>query len=72
MQLNPHHLEILRDNVRENPLKEAEVRRVRGLGEQYVMLASHNPGEKFVRVYELKIDGIAYVIYSKLDTGVHQ
>ena len=72
MQLNPHHPEILRDNVRDTPLEEAEIRRVEGLGEQYVALASYDPGDEFTKVYELKIYDIPHVIYSKLSTGAHQ
>lgn len=72
MQLNPHHIEKLRDGVRENPLKEVEVRRIEGLGEQYITLASYNPGDDFTRLYKLAIDDVEYVFWAKLAKGAHQ
>lgn len=66
MQLAPHHLEKLRDDIRSNPLKEAEMRRVEGLGEQYIALSSHKPSDEYARVYTLRIDKVEYSIYAKV------
>jgi hypothetical protein len=61
------HAERLRSEFAERPLRDDELRRVRGLGELYVALKSVHEsvhvGDEYEFVYSLFIDDVEYAFY---------
>lgn len=56
----------VRDSIREQPLKEKEIRRIEGLGELYVTLPETVLDKKiYTEMYRLRIDGVPIVLYSR-------
>jgi hypothetical protein len=63
MFITATHAERLRSEFAERPLRDAELRRVRGLGELYVALKSVHLGDEYEFVYSLFIDDVEYAFY---------
>lgn len=64
MQLSREMQESLLKQVRQKPLKPDEERRIVGMGEMYIVLSSHTPDDSFAEMQKIKLDGVAYTLYS--------
>ncbi len=65
MQLSREMQVSLLKQVRQKPLGPDEVRRLEGMGEMYISLQSNTPGDSFVEMQRIKLDEVAYVLYSR-------
>tara|TARA_B100000508_G_scaffold137106_1_gene130999 strand:+ start:976 stop:1242 length:267 start_codon:yes stop_codon:yes gene_type:complete len=68
MQLTSAHAERLRDNLRDNPLNEGEIRRVEGAGEQYIARKGDDAVDdtEHTKTITVEIDGVSHQLYTKL------
>jgi hypothetical protein len=57
----------LRDNIRQTPLVENEIRRIVGLGEQYIAKSDTNvDAADYITLFGLKIYESHYIIYRRI------
>jgi hypothetical protein len=63
IRLTPALVTRFRDEMREHPLREGEIRRLMGLGRHDIASASTDIGAPgFARLYSLTIDGLPYQV----------
>lgn len=66
MQMTKQLVKRLRSVIAEKEFCQNEVRRIIGLGEQYIALSSTVvTGDDLVRMMRVNIDGVSYTIYAK-------
>lgn len=66
MMLSNSYAKRLRDDVKSNPLEPREVRRVVGMGDLYMAFSGTTVDPEYIELYELIIDDVSYLFYSKL------
>lgn len=79
MILNAAYVKKIRDSIRNNPLGDAELRRVVGAGELYMAnfeTPENQPGYNFVFQYRLKVDDNWVYFFARLrasnEDSLHQ
>lgn len=66
MFISVSHAERLRDEVRQQPLEQGEIRRIKGLGNLYMALVTTEvDSTKYKEMYSLFIDDVEYIFYGQ-------
>lgn len=67
MILTQEYVERLRDELSRRPLQHGELRRLVGLGEQYIALSSTVVDVTYTNLLTLSIDGLSCTVYARTD-----
>jgi hypothetical protein len=66
MFITASHAERIRDEMRNDPMQEGEIRRVKGLGNLFVAISSTSvEAQEYTRIYTLFIDDVEYSFYTQ-------